>query len=64
MKKWYEVTVTAQKVYTVFAEDTESAFDAACEHFGDDFIEMEGDELLDEEDVARSKRHSDGIIET
>ena len=63
MNKWYEVTVTAQKVYTVLAENEESAYDATCEAFGDDFLEMQAEELLDEEEVDRSQRHSDGIIE-
>ncbi len=61
--QYYEVQVTAQKTYTVFAENLEEAYDAVQGEFGSEYIEMQGDELETEEEIERSKRHSDMIIE-
>lgn len=61
--KYFEVTVVVNKVFTIQAESVEDAYDIATEEVGGEFLEMMADELLDQEEILRSKRHSDGIYE-
>jgi len=61
--KYFEVTVVANKVYMIQAENADAALDIACENFGEDFIEIWANELENEEEIDRSKRFSDGVIE-
>lgn len=61
--KYFEVTILANKTYTIQAENEEDAFDTACEEFGDDFIEMSAEELETQEEIERSKRQADGVFE-
>lgn len=61
--KYFEVNVVVSKTYTIQAETEEDAFDIACDEIGGEFIEMSAEELLDQEEIKMSKRHSDWIYE-
>lgn len=61
--KYFEVTVVANKVYTIQAEDEEDALDIACESFGEEFMEMSAVGLETQEEIERSKRHADSVFE-
>ena len=56
--KWFEVQVNIVKTYTVQAHNEEDAMDWVTEEC-DAYDEMQAVELKTEEEIDRSKRHSD-----
>lgn len=64
MSKWFEVVVTLQKVYTVKADSADEALDEVVYADGSGFVvESDAKELVTPEEIDRSIRHGDFVIE-
>lgn len=64
MSKYFEVIITSQRTYTVEAETEEDAVDIAWNEHSPEFnVEAEAFELKGKEQIERSKRHSDFVLE-